>query len=259
MNLQGRTVLITGGRRIGARLAVMLAERGCRVALSYHTGREAAEATVARCQGLGVAAAAWQADLRDPAQSERLLQQVLDQFSRVDMLVNLTSIYRPTPLSTLTATDYHDLVSSNLTAVAWLSVLAGQQMLRQAPIDGIRGKIIHFTDWSVDRPYRDFLPYLIGKGGVVTLTKALAVELAPEITVNAIAPGTVEPPPGTSDERLEQLRQATLRRAIGSPDDVNRAVLYLLEGTDFVTGEIYRVDGGRFLASPGEQGDYSDG
>ena len=122
-------------------------------------------------------------------------------------------------------------------------------MIQQPIENGVQGKIIHFTDWAVDRPYRDFLPYLVAKGGLETLTRTLAVELAPTITVNAIAPGTVEPPPTTSDKKLEQIRKSSALNRIGSADDVNQAVLYLLEGTDFVTGEVFRVDGGRFLGS----------
>ena len=151
-------------------------------------------------------------------------------------------------------------------------------------VDGLRAKIIHFTDWAVDRPSRDFLPYLtdcckivgwtprpsvpnwislgrgdqatffngllIAKGGLVTLTKALAVELAPTITVNAVAPGTVEPPPSLSESKLQEIRDSSALGRIGSANDVIQAVLYLLEGTDFATGEVLRVDGGRFLGPP---------
>jgi NAD(P)-dependent dehydrogenase (short-subunit alcohol dehydrogenase family) len=120
-------------------------------------------------------------------------------------------------------------------------------MQQQPVVDGLQGKIIHFTDWAVERPYRGYLPYLVAKGALATFTRALAVELAPTITVNAIAPGTVEPPPHLTLAQREQIRMSAALQRIGSPDDVNRAVLYLLEGTDFVTGEIYRVDGGRFL------------
>ncbi len=122
--------------------------------------------------------------------------------------------------------------------------------MRQNPLaDGLQGKIVNFADWAVFRPYQDFLPYMVAKGGVVTLTKALAVELAPTITVNAVAPAMIDPPPHLSPEQIESIRQASPLKRIGTPSDANNLVLYLLEGTDFVTGEIYRVDGGRFFGT----------
>lgn len=247
MELAGKTALITGGRRIGARLAVLLAERGMNLALSYYTSRDVAEATVAVCQRSGVRAIAIAADLRDADQASRLVESTVKELGSVDVLVNLTSIYRPTPFDQLKPGDFHELLASNLTAPYWTAIAAARQMRRQPVVNGLQGKIIHFSDWAVDRPYRGFLPYLVAKGALATFTKALAVELAPTITVNAIAPGTVEPPPDLSPEQLDQIRQSSALARLGSADDVNRAVLYLLEGTDFVTGEIYRVDGGRFL------------
>ncbi|MDZ4684746.1 MAG: SDR family oxidoreductase [Planctomycetaceae bacterium] len=249
MELAGKTALITGGRRIGAQLALMLADRGMNIALSYLSSRDVAERTVAECERRGVQAVAVSADLRDPEQADQLVEAAVRAFGSVDMLVNLASIYRPTPFDQLTPADFHDLLASNLTAPYWTALAAARQMRRQPIAAGLQGKIVHFTDWAVDRPYRGFLPYLVAKGALATFTKALAVELAPTITVNAIAPGTVEPPPNLAPKHLEQIRTSSALERIGSADDVNRAVLYLLEGTDFVTGEIYRVDGGRFLGA----------
>lgn len=258
MKLTGKTALITGGRRIGGQLARQLANHGMNIAVSYFTSRSVAEVTVADCHAAGVRASTFHADLREAAQAEHLIRQVIETFGQLDVLVNLTSIYRRTPLVSLTNQEYESLLASNLTAPYWVAVAAARQMLRQPAVEGLQGKIIHFTDWAVDRPYRDFLPYFVAKGALVTLTKALAVELAPTITVNAIAPGTVEPPPHLSAAQREQIRQSSALQRIGSPDDVNRAVLYLLEGTDFVTGEVFRVDGGRFLGAPTERGDAAD-
>lgn len=252
MQLAGKTVLITGGRRVGGHLARMLASRGANLALSYHSNREAVEATASECRQSGVAAEIFQADLRQFERADQLVAETAKRFGSVDVLINLTSIYTRTPWKELTPRDYDAMIASNLTAPYWIAVAAARQMQRQPVIAGVQGKIIHFTDWAVDRPYRDFLPYLVAKGGLVTLTKALAVELAPTILVNAIAPGTIEPPPKLSEEQLERIRQSAALERIGSPEDVNQAVLYLLEGTDFVTGEVFRVDGGRFLGPSGE-------
>lgn len=249
MQLKDKVVLITGGRRVGGKLAIDLATRGAHIALTYFQSRDAAETTALQCRSLRVQAATFAADLRNADQATAMVQQVVQQMGRIDVLVNLTSIYNRTPFADLTPQQYHEQIAANLTAPYWVAVEVARQMRRQPLIEGLQGKIIHFTDWAVDRPYRDFLPYLIAKGGLVTLTKALAVELAPTITVNAIAPGTIEPPPHLSPEQLARIRESSALERIGSPDDVNRAVLYLLEGTDFVTGEVFRIDGGRFLGS----------
>lgn len=253
MQLAGRTVLITGGRRLGAHLAELLAARGANIALSCHTSWDRTVAVAAKCRTLGAQADVFTADLREPDQAEGLIRNVVERFGAVDVLVNLTSIYTRTPFRDLRPEQYFDMLGSNLTAPYLTAVAAAQQMLRQPVVDSLQGKILHFTDWAVQRPYRDFLPYMVAKGALETLTRTLAVELAPTINVNAIAPGTVLPPPELSEERLETIRQSAALQRIGSPEDVNRLVLYLLEGTDFVTGEIFRVDGGRFLGNPERQ------
>ncbi len=252
MQLAGKTILITGGRRVGGKLARLLAQRGANIALSFHSNRDAVEETARNCRLAGVQAEVFQADLREAEQAQRLVDETVRRFGSLDVLINLTSIYTRTPWKELTPQDYDAMIASNLTAPYWTAIAAARQMQRQPIVAGLQGKIIHFTDWAVDRPYRGFLPYLVAKGGLVTLTKALAVELAPTILVNAIAPGTIEPPPHLSQEQLERIRQSAALERIGSADDVNQAVLYLLEGTDFVTGEVFRVDGGRFLGPSGE-------
>lgn len=250
MNLKGRTALISGGKRLGAMLADELAGRGTNILLTYHTSRDEAEAAAERCRSHGVRAETVQADLRRHDETVRVLDTFAEHFDRLDVLVNLTSIYTRTPFDTLEPSDFDDMLDSNLRAPYWMAVDAAKRMKRQPIIDGLQGKILHFTDWAVERPYNDYLPYLVAKGGLVTLTKTLAVELAPTILVNSIAPGTVLPPPNASEETLESIRQSAALETLGSPRDVIAAALYLLEGTDYVTGEVYRVDGGRFLGHP---------
>jgi pteridine reductase len=247
MKLAGKTAVITGGRRIGAALAPLLAERGMNVALAYHSRRDVADATATACQRHGVRTLAVAADLRDPQQAQHLIDETVQTLGAVDVLINLVSTYQQTSLETLTPASFLEQFDSSFSACCWAALAAARQMQQQPVVDGLQGKIIHFTDWAVDRPYRGYLPYLVAKGALATFTRTLAVELAPTITVNAIAPGTVEPPPHLTAEQREEIRQAAALQRIGSPDDVNRAVLYVLEGTDFVTGEVYRVDGGRFL------------
>lgn len=247
MNLSGKTVLITGGRRVGAKLALDLAARGANLAFSYHNSRSTMLQVVDQCEQAGVRAEAFPADLRHPEDAKSLIEETIQTFRSLDVLINLTSIYTTTPFESLEPNDYHEMIAANLTAPYFTAIAAARAMQRQPLENGLQGKIIHFTDWAVSRPYRDHLPYLVAKGAMETFTRALAVELAPSITVNAIAPGAVEPPPNTPPEQLQQIRMSSALNRLGSPDDVNRAVLYLLEGTDFVTGEVFRIDGGRFL------------
>jgi len=251
MQLAGKTVLITGGRRVGARLAVQLAERGAQVALSYFRSRDTIEAVAEQVRACGVRCLTHRADLRVAAEVDALIAATLAEFGTLDALVNMTSEFHSTPFATLTEAQFDENLLVNLKAPYLTSVAAAKAMQRQPVVDGLQGKIIHFADWAVERPYRNFLPYMIAKGGVVTLTKALAVELAPTIPVNAIAPAMIDPPPDLTPDDIEEIRQASPLQRIGTPADANNLVLYLLEGTDFVTGQVYLVDGGRFLGVPG--------
>lgn len=249
MDLHGKTILITGGRRVGAHLALELARRGANVAMSYFQSRERIEEVVAEVRDCGVAGVALAADLRKPADAERLVANTVAKCGAIDGLVNMASEFHPRPFDELTAADFESSIASNLTAPFLVALAAARAMRKQPPADGLQGKIINFADWAVERPYRGFLPYFIAKGGVVAMTRALAVELAPTIAVNAIAPAMIDPPPHLTPEEIEAIRQASPLKRVGAPADANNLVLYLLEGTDFVTGAIYRVDGGRFLGA----------
>ncbi len=249
MNLRGKTILITGGRRVGSQLALQLAERGANVALSYFRSRERIEAVAAEVRQHGVRASAIAADLRQPADADALVARTVAELGSIDGLVNMASEFHLQPFDDLTASDFDEALASTLKAPYLVAVAAARAMRRQPAADGIQGKIINFADWAVERPYRGFLPYFIAKGGVVAMTRALAVELAPTIAVNAIAPAMIDPPPGLSPEDIEEIRQASPLKRVGTPSDANNLVLYLLEGTDFATGAVYRIDGGRFLGT----------
>ena len=247
MNLSGKTLLITGARRVGAHLAVELARHGANVALSYFSSRERIEAVAEEVRRAGTRAAAIPADLRDPAAAQALVDRTVAELGSIDALVNMASVYHSTSFDALQPADFDQAIASNLKAPYLVAVAAARAMRRQPVVDGLQGKIINFADWAVERPYRDFLPYFIAKGGVVTMTKALAVELAPTIAVNAIAPAMIDPPPNLSSADIEEIRRASPLQRLGTPADATNLVVYLLEGTDFVTGAVYRVDGGRFL------------
>ncbi len=252
MNLAGRTVLITGGRRVGSHLAREVARRGANVAMTWFSRREPIERTIAEVEALGVRGLAIQADLREAEQAGRFVADAARTFGSVDVLVNMASIFEATPFNELTPADFHNHLAANLTGPYFTSLAAARQMRTQPIVDGLQGKILNFTDWAIERPYRNFLPYFIAKGGLATMTAALAVELAPTIAVSAIAPAMIDPPPQLSSEEIEAIRDASPLRRIGSPQDAVNLALFLLEGSDFVTGATYRLDGGRFLGVSSE-------
>lgn len=248
MQLQGASILITGGRRVGGELALMLAERGALIALTYHESRQRIESLVAEIEKRGGRAVAVGADLRSADEAKRAVAHTVQAFGRIDALINMASIFERTPIETLTPAQFDAMIAANLSAPAYVAIAAGQQMLKRAASrERPHGKIINIGDWATDRPYRHYLPYLVGKGGLKTLTLALAKELAPYVAVNLIQPGMIDPPQDYSTDVVAQIISKTPLQHPGSPDDVNRLILYLLEGTSFATGGCFRVDGGSFL------------
>jgi pteridine reductase len=251
-SLRGKVVLITGGRRVGGELALMLAGRGAHIAMTYHTSRTRIEATIQAVEGLGARGLAIGADLSRAEEAEAAVARVADHFGHLDALINMASAFRRTPLSELAPRDFDEMIAANLAAPYHTAVAAARLMREQPADDGIKGKIINIGDWATERPYKDYLPYLVAKGGLTTMTMALAAELAPHIPVAMIQPAMIEPPPDLDEQdRRSVIDQTPLRRS-GTPADVNRLIVYLLEGTNFVTGACFRVDGGRFLGVEGE-------
>jgi len=244
---RGKVVLITGGRRTGGELALMLAIRGSDVAMTYHTSRAVIDQTIVQVESSGAAGLAIAADLSRPEQAESAVKQVVARFGRLDALVNMVSVYRRTPLAGLAPRDFDEMIAGNLAAPFHTAIAAARQMLVQPAVDGIKGKIVLIGDWATERPYKDYLPYLVAKGGLTTMTLALARELAPYIPVAMIQPAMIDAPPDFTEEDKAAVLARTPLRRFGSPADVNRLILYLLEGTNFVTGACFRVDGGRFL------------
>ncbi|MDX2035436.1 MAG: SDR family oxidoreductase [Isosphaeraceae bacterium] len=250
MRLAGRSVLITGGRRVGRSLALMLMERGMNVAMTFKSSRAVIESTVSEAARLGASATAIEADLSAPANAEAAVDRTIEAFGRIDVLVNMASVYRRTPFMELVPGDFDEMIAANLAGPYHAAVAAGRRMLAQEPgEEGVRGKIVNVGDWAVERPYRNFLPYLVAKGGLSTLTLALAKELSPGVLVNAVLPAMVEAPEGLTEERRRAVLAETPVGRSGVASDVNNLILYLLEGTDFATGGIFRVDGGRFLGN----------
>lgn len=244
MNIRGKVALVTGGaKRIGRHLALALASRGCHVAITYNTSEAEARATVQAIRRRGVRALAAQADQRRPAGVQQAVEDVLAAFRRVDILINNASSFYPTfPLGEVTEGQWDDLIQTNLTGPWRFAQALGPLMKRRKA-----GKIINIVDTAAFRPWTRYLPYCAAKGGLVTLTWGLARALAPHVQVNGIAPGPVSFPPDISRRDKRRALDWSLLKREGSPQDIAQAALFLLEGSDFVTGVILPVDGGRML------------
>ncbi len=243
MELHGRVALVTGaGRRLGQAMARALAGRGMTLAIHHHASAAGAAALRDEVNAAGGRAACFPADLTDADAAIALPRRVADQLGRLDVLVNSAAIMRRQSLEETTPADYDAVFDLNLRSVFFCTQGAAPA-LRAA-----RGKVVNMADLSGLEPWPGFAAHSVSKAGVVMLTRVLARTLAPEVTVNAIAPGAVLVPEEYDAEERERLARAAPLRRLGAPADVIAALLYLLEGGDFVTGEVLAVDGGRHIA-----------
>jgi NAD(P)-dependent dehydrogenase (short-subunit alcohol dehydrogenase family) len=245
MNLQGAVALMTGARRIGAVVAEALAARGVSIAICYAHSEAEARATASAVEAAGTRAAVFRADLSSAGACSTLVNAVAAQFGRLDILINMASVYTRRPLSELTPDDWDAVLDVDLRA-AFLCAHAAIPHMRRAG----GGRIINFGDWvaASGRPrYLGFVPYYVAKAGVTALSEALALELAADnILVNTIAPGPILAAPGLTQDEIEAGERATPLGRWGGEVEVAKAVLALLD-SDFITGETIRVDGGRHL------------
>jgi len=242
--LAGRTALITGAaRRLGAAIARKLHEAGANVAVHYRQSRGEAETLVAELNARRERSAiAAQCDLIDIDRLPALVDTITGRFGRLDVLVNNASTFYPTPIGSVTAAQWDDLVGTNLRAPLFLSQACA------AALRSSRGSIINMVDIHGQRPLKAHTVYSTAKAGLAMLTRSLARELGPEVRVNGIAPGPVLWPEHGVDAQLkaEIIDKTALKRA-GTPDDVARAALFLAAYAPFVTGQIIAIDGGRNL------------
>jgi NAD(P)-dependent dehydrogenase (short-subunit alcohol dehydrogenase family) len=244
MELKERVVLVTGaGVRLGRTIVLELAAAGAAVAVHYGSSRNEASGAVAAIRADGGDAEAFRLDLSETAALPGLVEQVLRRFGRLDVLVNNAAIFPHTPFDTVSEADWDRVMAVNLKAPFFLAQAAARPMRAQGA-----GKIINLADISAERPWSGYLPYCISKAGIVTLTRGLARALAPSIQVNAVAPGAILFPEHTSaDEKERLLRSVPLGRE-GDPQDIARTVRFLIEGSDYITGVVLPVDGGRAVA-----------
>ena len=246
MELRDKVAVITGGKRIGRVVARELASRGMDLVLSYRGSKEEADDTVSEVQSVGRRGTAVAADVSKPADCEAVITHAVGTFGRVDVLVNMASIYRSTPLESTTAEYWNTDIDINVRAAFLCSRAAFPHMRGHGG-----GRIVNFADWlpRSGRPqYKDFTAYYVAKAGVIAVTESLALEGARDnILVNAIAPGPIVPPPDLSQKELDDVAEATPVGRWGGAIEIAKVVELLCE-TDFITGETIRVDGGRHLA-----------
>ena len=242
MRLEGAAALVTGaGRRIGQAIAIGLARAGCDVAVHYHGSASGAEQTARAIRGAGRRAELVQADLTDPHAARGLADQAARVLKRLDVLVNSAAIMVRQPVEEVTPESWDATLDLNLRATFFVSQGAIPHLRRA------KGKIVNIADLAGLEPWPAYVPHCVSKAGVIMLTKAMARALAPDIAVNAVAPGAVLLPDEWDDQAREHIRETTPLNRIGAPADVVAAVRFLLADTDYVTGTVLVIDGGRLI------------
>jgi pteridine reductase len=249
-----RVALVTGGAvRLGRALALGLADAGYDILIGYRFSSDAAREAVAEIERRGRVAEAVQADLADPEASSLLADAVRQRFGRLDLLVNSAASFRSVPLMDVDAEEWDRVMDLNVRA-PHLVVRACADLLRAS-----RGCVVNITDLSVFQAWTVYPHHAVSKAALAHLTRVQARALAPEVRVNAVAPGAVLPPEDWPEARWDALAERAVLGRTGSPEDVVQAVLYLAEAR-FVTGHVLPVDGGRLLGpkGPPDVGDRAD-
>lgn len=242
MNLNGKVAVVTGGAvRLGKALSLALAAEGARVAVHYSQSAAQADETVTAIRALGSDAVAIGADLRQSGAAAAIIENAAARFGRLDILVNSAAVFIPGDLADTTESLWDTHFAINLKAPFFLSQAFAEHVGNEQP-----GQIVNIADWRATRPGPHYLAYTFAKAGLVAMTRSLALALAPNIRVNAIAPGAILPPPGKGQDYLTELATHIPLRRTGSPEQVTAALLYLL-GAEYVTGDLLFVTGGEHL------------
>jgi NAD(P)-dependent dehydrogenase (short-subunit alcohol dehydrogenase family) len=233
-DLSGKVVLVTGAaKRIGRGIALRLHERGAKVAIHYQTSREEAEQTSSECGG----APLFRANLESVAEIEAMFLQIDDRLGRIDGLVNNAARFTQKHPFDITEADWDFIHDVNLKGAFFCAKEAGKRM---KALGG--GRIVNISSLGGIRPWADHVHYCASKAGVIMMTRALAKALAPETTVNSVAPGVI--PFGEMDDGIASMIRATPARRAGTAGEVADAVIYFLTASNFITGQTLAVDGG---------------
>jgi pteridine reductase len=245
-NLNNKVVLITGGaKRVGAAICRELHAHGASVMIHYNKSQTEARALQAELNlQRANSVAIIQGDLLNISIMANLVLETVNQFGQLDVLINNASSYYATEIGKITEENWHDLVGSNLKAPMFLAQAAAVELRKN------HGCIVNITDMHIERPKKGYVVYSVAKAGLVTLTKSLAHELSPEVRVNAVAPGPVQWPennPQFDEVYRQRVINQTLLKTIGQPQDIAKAVKFLVADAPFITGHVLAVDGGRSL------------
>lgn len=242
MRIKDSVVLITGAAtRVGRQVALYLAERGAHISFSYYLETEPWQQTLAEIKALGVKAMAMPVEIRDSAQIKQFVQKTVEHFGKIDVVINSASIWLKAPFLEITEADWDLAMDINLKGPFLMAQAVAPYMLKQG-----NGLVINITDLSAYQLWPGYAHHGVSKAGLAWLTKAMALELAPHIRVNAIAPGTVLLPENAPPEKVKWAVEKSVLQRVGSPEDVARMATFLIEN-DFTTGAVYFVDGGRSL------------
>lgn len=246
--LAGKVALITGGaRRVGAEIARTLHAHGMHLVIHYRSSKDDAHVLQAELEKHRPKSVSLvKGDLRKVAQLPGIVEEAVAAFGRLDALVNNASSFYPTPVGQATEEQWEDLIGTNLKAPFFLAQAAAPYLMKN------HGCIVNITDIHGERPIKQYPIYSAAKAGLVMLTKSLARELAPEVRVNAIAPGTILWPEGEAEvnevQKQEMLARIPLRRS-GSPDDIARTALFLIRDAEYINGQVIAVCGGRTVVA----------
>lgn len=242
MQIEGKVCLVTGAAiRVGRAIALELASRGARVVVHYATSRQEALATAEECAGLsGHTARAFQADQSLLLDVERMVGEVEEEYGRIDVLVNSAAVFYSTPFLQMTSEQWDEMFNVNTRGPAWFCRAVAPGMIERG-----EGVIINVVDTNCENPAAGFVSYGASKAALLALTRGLARELAPSVRVNAVGPGSVLLPTGASDDLVRRCAESCALGCIGSPEDVAAACVFLVEGSDFMTGTFLTVDGGK--------------
>ncbi len=243
MKLSDRIALVTGSAdRVGRAIALTLAAKGVHIAIHYHTNKEKALQTQREIENLGCESIILQGDISQKPDWMKMRDQINKKWDRIDFLVNNAAIFYPTPFFKITDDQWNHFMDTNLRGPFYGCQILGEMMYNQK-----QGKIVNIADVSAQNVWPGYIPYCISKAGIIALTKGLSKALAPYVTVNAVSPGTVLLAENYDQEEENYLISRTPLKRIGEPEDIANTVAFLIEGSDFITGEVINVDGGRSL------------
>ncbi|MBI3761554.1 MAG: SDR family oxidoreductase [Chloroflexi bacterium] len=238
--MKNQVAVVTGSaHRVGKGIALGLAARGANIVAHYNRAAAEAAQTIAEIAALGVEALAAQADLSTPSGADRLFETTLARFGRIDALVNSAAVMEKLDILSLTADDWDRVINTNLRGPFLCSQRAARQMMKQEA----GGTIVNIADVSGLQPWAKYPVHSVSKAGLIMLTQVMAKGLGPKVRVNAVAAGPVLRAPEWSEERFQAVAAHSALKRAGTPDDVARAVIFLLEN-DYITGETIVVDGG---------------